>query len=72
MFKAARLLCPKLSRQMSQKLKEKKAESAKMKLALYMRAFVRVAEAISTSTEMGIKLLAYHLRESRELFLWWD
>lgn len=70
-FEAARQLCPKLSASMERKLEEQKARFAAMKIPPGMRAAIELS-GFSTPTDMGIRLLAYELKESRQLFLWWD
>jgi len=73
-FEAARRLCPTLSERMCERLEaDKQRFTDMMKERPEVRAlFESVANAPTASTEMGIRLLAYHLHTSRELFLWWD
>lgn len=66
-FAEARALCPELSPAMQAKLDERKKQfevtRAKYKLP---------PPALTTSTEMGIRLLARHIQTTKSLFLWWD
>jgi len=73
-FEAARKLCPTLSNRMREKLEaDRQRFTELMKERPEVRAlFESVANAPKASTGMGIRLLAYHLHTSRELFLWWD
>jgi hypothetical protein len=68
-FRAARELCPKLSAKMQKKLAKERALFDSVKLPPAMRSELL---AKSTPTDMGIRLLALAIRDSRELFLWWD
>lgn len=70
-FQAARQLCPKLSTRMERKLEEQKARFEAMELPPGLRAAVE-SSGFNTPTDMGIRLLAYELKQSRQLFLWWD
>jgi hypothetical protein len=72
MFEAARALCPELSLQMREKLKAKQAQFAAMDLPAELRQLLDSGAGFSTPTDMGIKLLAYEIKRSRQLFLWWD
>jgi hypothetical protein len=67
-FQAARKLCPKLSTKMEKKLAQKRARFEKM-CPPELRAILNTK---ATPPEMGIRLLAVTMRDSRELFLWWD
>jgi hypothetical protein len=78
-FAAARRLCPKLSGKTLRVLdKEKKAAESLVGKA--GRAFQALIKAVGempqdlrpSSTEMGIKLLAYEIKRTKFLFLWWD
>lgn len=75
-FEAARLLCPEISEQMQRKLAEDKAKQQAMPLppgaAELLSQLESGAFGFNTSTEMGIRLLALDIKESRNLFLWWD
>jgi hypothetical protein len=70
-FEAARCLCPQLSDTMERKLKEKRARFHAMQVPPQIRAMIQ-SSGFTTPTEMGIRLLAYELNESKQLFLWWD
>jgi hypothetical protein len=70
-FAAARRLCPALSAELERKLDEQKARFAAMKIPPGLRAMID-SSGFSTPTDMGIRLLAYEIFESRQLFLWWD
>ena len=72
MFEAARELCPELSPQMQKKLKQQEAQFGEMEIPAELRELLDSGVGFSTPTEMGIKLLAYEIKESRQLFLWWD
>lgn len=72
LFEAARELCPELSPQMREKLKEKEAQFAAMDIPAELRQLLDSGAGFSTPTDMGIKLLAYEIKRSRQLFLWWD
>jgi hypothetical protein len=71
-FEAARKLCPELSLPMQEKLKEKQAEFAAMDIPVELRQMLNAGKGFSTPTDMGIRLLAYEVNRSRQLFLWWD
>src|SRR5262249_9472386 len=70
-FEAARRLCPNLSAKMERKLKEQKARFEAMEIPPQLRALLK-SSGFTTPTDMGIRLLAYELNESKQLFLWWD
>lgn len=72
MFEAARELCPELSPQMQKKLKQQQAQFGTMEIPAELRELLDSGAGFSTPTEMGIKLLAYEIKRSRQLFLWWD
>jgi hypothetical protein len=42
-----------------------------MKVPPQLRAMIE-SSGFTTPTDMGIRLLAYELNESKQLFLWWD
>lgn len=69
MFAAARRLCPKLSDEMETKLGAQQAQFEELDIPPELKAMV---EKLSTPTDMGIRLLAYQLKESQALYLWWD
>lgn len=71
MFEAARRLCPKLSKKMEQTLKARKTRIEAMEVPPQIRAMIE-SSSFTTPTDMGIRLLAYQLEESAELYLWWD
>ena len=72
-FEAARQLCPEVSATMQQKLDEQQAEYQQMDMPPQLREmFNSDAGGLTTPTDMGIRLLAYHLKQSNQLFLWWD
>jgi hypothetical protein len=76
-FAAARKLCPKLSVKMQKKLDQQTSQIAQMKLPPQFREMLNQMEkpgagGFTTPTDMGIRLLAYHLKKSSQLFLWWD
>lgn len=70
-FKRARRLFPKLSAGMERKLKKQNAALAKMKIPAQLREMFKTS-GFTTPTDMGIRLLALDLQESKQLFLWWD
>lgn len=70
-FEAARQLCPKLSTKTEQKLKEQEAQFANLEIPPGLRAAIE-SSGFNTPSGMGIRLLAYELKESTQLFLWWD
>lgn len=72
-FAAARQLYPNLSPEMQRKLAEdaKKAEAAMLKASPQLRMVIE-SSGFKTSTEMGIRLLAYEIKTTKSLFLWWD
>lgn len=70
LFASARQLCPKLSKEMELRLKNKLARSEAMNLPPQLRAAFQSSPF--TTPDMGIRLLAYHLKQTRQLFLWWD
>ena len=72
MFEAARELCPELSPPMREKLKKKQAQFSAMDIPAELRELLDSGAGFSTSTDMGIRLLAYEIKRSRQLFLWWD
>lgn len=72
MFEAARELCPELSPQMRKKLKEQEAQFSDRDIPAELRELLDSGAGFTTSTEMGIRLLAYEIKRSRQLFLWWD
>jgi hypothetical protein len=72
-FDAARRLCPRLSEKMQRKLYEETARIAAMDISPEFREWLQSSpHAFTTSTEMGIRLLAYELKQTKWLFLWWD
>lgn len=71
-FAAARALCPTLSTEMQQKIDAQTARFKKMVLPPQLRQMVDAGLAFGTPTDMGVRLLAYSLEQSRQLFLWWD
>lgn len=72
-FEAARQLCPELSTEIEKKLDEHKARFQQMDIPPELRAmFDSDAGGFTTPTDMGIRLLAYQLTQSKQLFLWWD
>jgi len=78
-FAAARRLCPHLSGKMQRTLDketkqaEKRIATGNPKLRALMEAFKKMPPPWEQpSTEMGIKLLAYELKKTKHLFLWWD
>jgi hypothetical protein len=78
-FAAARRLCPKLSRK-TLKVLDKDTKAAEQRGGNVGRVFRSLMKAVSEmpqalrlpSTEMGIKLLAYEIKRTKFLFLWWD
>jgi hypothetical protein len=72
MFEAARELCPELSPQMRKKLKQKDAELEVVEIPAELQDLLDSGAGFSTPIDMGIKLLAYEIKHSRQLFLWWD
>jgi Domain of unknown function (DUF4253) len=71
-FMAARKLCPKLSEALERKLKERAAEF-QATAPPQVRAFLQSGGGgFTTPTDMGIRLLAYELTQSHQMFLWWD
>jgi hypothetical protein len=72
MFKRARQLCPTLSLAMQKKLAAAKARFKKIKMSKELRNQLDQLARTTTSTDMGIRLLAYELARSKKLFLWWD
>jgi hypothetical protein len=72
-FAAARQLYPKLSPEMQRKLAEdaKRAEATMAKAPPELRRMIE-SSGFNTSTEMGIRLLAYEIKTMKSLFLWWD
>lgn len=72
-FEAARKLCPHLSAKMEQKLAKQKENHEQMDIPLQLREMLESgAGGFTTPTDMGIRLLAHQLNESKQLFLWWD
>ncbi len=76
-FAAARVLCPKLSTEMQKKLDKEKARFAQMELPPQFRELLKEMQkpgtgGFTTPTDMGIRLLAYYLKQSSQLYLWWD
>lgn len=71
LFAAARELCPELSARMQQKLDEQNQRFQAMDIPPQLRAQLN-SSSFTTPTDMGIRLLAQHLKSSHELFLWWD
>ncbi len=71
-FAAARKLCPTLSAEMQQKIDAQTARFQQMTLPPQLRQMLDAGMGFSTPTDMGIRLLAYNLQLSRQLFLWWD
>lgn len=71
-FAAAQIFFPELSERMQEKLANQKKEFEALELPPEMRNLLASSAGLSTSTEMGIRLLAYHLNRDREIFLWWD
>ncbi len=58
---------------MQKKLDREEAQLAKMKLPPEFRKILEANGGdCSTSTDMGIRLLAYDLKQTRQLYLWWD
>jgi hypothetical protein len=77
-FAAARRLCPRISARTQRLLEEQtnKLEGEASRDPQW-RAFLEAVKnspefAEGTSTEMGIKLLAYEIYKDKYLFLWWD
>lgn len=72
-FAAARRLCPELTEKMERKLQSKQAEIEAMKKNVppQVRAMLD-SSGFTTPTDMGIRLLAYQLKQSKQLYLWWD
>jgi Domain of unknown function (DUF4253) len=71
-FAAARKLCPELSPQMQEKLTMEQNQLATMNIPEDLRKLLDSDSEHSTSTAMGIKLLAYKIQQSKALYLWWD
>lgn len=71
-FAAARALCPTLSVEMQQKIDAQTARFKQMVLPPQLRQMLDAGMGFNTPTDMGIRLLAYNLDQSRQLFLWWD
>ena len=72
-FKAARELCPNLSETMQRKLDEEKSRFQAMDIPAEFRAMLEPGgSGFTTTTDMGIRLLALELQRSKQLFLWWD
>ena len=69
LFAAARRLCPKLSDDMETKLRAQQEQFEKLDIPPELKA---LAQKLSTPTDMGIRVLAYQLKESQALHLWWD
>jgi hypothetical protein len=72
-FAAARQLCPKLSNEMREKLadNDRQTENAMKNMPPEMRKLFKDS-GFETPTEMGIRLLAFEIQRTMELFLWWD
>ncbi len=70
-FAAARRLCPTLSEKMERKLEAQMARFEAMNIPPEVRARLK-SSGFTTPTDMGIRLLAYQLKETHQLFLWWD
>lgn len=71
-FAAARELCPTLSEEMQQQVEQQSAEFQKMEMPPELREYFASEAGFTTSTDMGIRLLAHSLQTTRQLFLWWD
>jgi len=78
-FAAARRLCPKLSRETLKVLDKdtKAAEKLGGKVGRALRSLMKAVSEMPQAlrlptTEMGIKLLAYEIKRTKFLFLWWD
>ena len=80
-FEAARRLCPQLSDEAQQKIDKRHAQLQAMDMPPGLRQMLN-SGGFDTSTDlpgnvpadadMGIRLLAYDLKQSKYLFLWWD
>ncbi len=70
-FAAARRLCPTLSEKMERKLEAQRARFESMNIPPEVRARLK-SSGFTTTTDMGIRLLAHQLKETWQLFLWWD
>jgi hypothetical protein len=78
-FAAARRLCPQLSGDMQKQLDkerkqaDKRIANADSKWRVFAEAYKKLSKPFEEiSTEMGIKLLAYEMKKTKYLFLWWD
>lgn len=75
-FAAARRLCHELSAEMQRVLAKEARSAEKLAATKLGRTFQRLLKAVGElgqpSTEMGIKLLAYEIKRTKFLFLWWD
>jgi hypothetical protein len=77
-FAAARRLCPQLSPRIQRHLENEKNKLTRQfqddpRWRAVMEAFKKLPRSFEEpSTEMGIKLLAYELKKTKYLFLWWD
>jgi len=72
-FEAARELCPQLSTSMEKKLAERRQGFQEMDIPPQLCQMLESgAGGFATQTDMGIRLLARQLNESKQLFLWWD
>jgi hypothetical protein len=70
-FAAARALCPELSTEMQRKIDERKQRFEAMQFPPELLASIK-SSGFTTTTDMGIRLLALDLKKSKQLFLWWD
>ncbi|MGD9720795.1 MAG: DUF4253 domain-containing protein [Pirellulales bacterium] len=71
-FAAARELCPELSAEIRHTLDAQLAEFRGMDIPDNLRALFESGAGFGTPTDMGIRLLAYELERTKQLFLWWD
>ncbi len=72
-FEAARQLCPELSPEMQAKLNEQNTQFQQMDMPPQVRALLDSGVGgFSTPNDMGLRLLALQLKESKQLLLWWD
>ncbi|WP_197530881.1 DUF4253 domain-containing protein [Bythopirellula polymerisocia] len=73
LFEEACRLYPELSKRMQEMLDEQDSEFEKMDIPPELQSVLESGSGgFTTSTAMGIRLLAYSIESSKELFLWWD
>jgi tetratricopeptide (TPR) repeat protein len=72
-FAAARKLCPKLSPAMQKHLDQKQKQfEALAQMRPEIKALFQKGSGFTTSTDMGIRLLASNLKKTKSRLLWWD